>query len=138
MRENGLPPLSCGADSHQEDHLSNLASSHPSCHRRHQRPATALRTLCAAALVVSAASGCATGGAGSASAKRDPDAKEWIELFNGRNLDGWIAKIAKHEVGDNYANTFRVVDGTIQARYDGYGGNYNMQFGHLYYERPFS
>jgi hypothetical protein len=82
--------------------------------------------------------GCATSGARSASASRDPDAKEWIELFNGKNLDGWIAKIAKHDVGDNYANTFRVADGTIQARYDGYGGNYDFQFGHLYYERPYS
>jgi hypothetical protein len=68
----------------------------------------------------------------------DPDTPEWIQLFNGRNLDGWIPKIAKHDVGENYANTFRVVDGTIQARYDGYGGRYDAQFGHLYYERPFS
>jgi hypothetical protein len=75
---------------------------------------------------------------GSASASRDPDAKEWIELFNGKNLDGWTAKIAKHETGDNYGNTFRVVDGIIQARYDQYGGAYNAQFGHLYYNRPFS
>jgi hypothetical protein len=87
---------------------------------------------------VASVAGCATSGARSASAARDPDAKEWIELFNGKNLDGWIPKIAKHDVGDNYANTFRVVDGTIQARYDGYGGNYNVQFGHLYYQRPYS
>ena len=99
-----------------------------------------LRTLGATALAVVTAVGCATGGAasGAASAPRDPDAKDWIELFNGRNLDGWIAKIAKHDVGDNYANTFRVVDGTIQARYDGYGASYNAQFGHLYYKQPYS
>jgi hypothetical protein len=85
-------------------------------------------------------SSCATSapGRGSAVAARDPDAKEWIELFNGKNLDGWIAKIAKHDVGDNYANTFRVADGMIIARYDGYGGNYDAQFGHLYFERPYS
>jgi hypothetical protein len=41
-------------------------------------------------------------------------------------------------VGDNYANTFRVVDGVIQARYDGYGGAYNLQFGHLYSDKPYS
>lgn len=81
---------------------------------------------------------CATTGAGSATASRDPDAKEWIELFNGRNLDGWISKFAKHEVGVNYANTFRVRDGIIEAKYDGYGGDYNVQFGHLYYEKPYS
>ena len=72
------------------------------------------------------------------SAANDPDRKDWIDLFNGRNLDGWTAKFAKHEVGDNYANTFRVVDGVIQARYDGYGGNYNNQFGHLYTDKPYS
>jgi hypothetical protein len=101
-----------------------------------------LRTLGAVALAAVVFAGCATGGAasgaGASSASRDPDAKEWIELFNGKNLDGWIAKIAKHEVGENYANTFRVADGVLQARYDGYGGNYNVQFGHLYYERPYS
>ena len=96
-----------------------------------------LVALAAAAAIVAVASSCATAGRGSVSAS-DPDRKDWIELFNGKNLDGWIAKIAKHDVGDNYANTFRVVDGMIQARYDGYGGNYNAQFGHLYYNRPFS
>jgi hypothetical protein len=81
---------------------------------------------------------CAPHGVHRGPAVRDPDAKEWIDLFNGRNLGGWTAKIAKHDVGENFANTFRVVDGTIQARYDGYGGNYDAQFGHLYYDRPFS
>jgi len=57
-------------------------------------------------ILAATVSSCAAGGAGSAAAARDPDAKEWIELFNGKNLDGWIAKIAKHDVGDNFANTF--------------------------------
>jgi hypothetical protein len=74
----------------------------------------------------------ACAGARMGSAANDPDRQEWIDLFNGKNLDGWTAKIAKHEVGENFGNTFRVVDGVIQARYDGYGGNYNAQFGHLY------
>jgi hypothetical protein len=101
---------------------------------------TTQTTLVVLAAVVAVASSCATAGRGSVFASREPnpDQKDWIELFNGKNLDGWTAKIAKHEVGDNYANTFRVADGMIQARYDGYGGNYNAQFGHLYYERPFS
>ena len=98
-----------------------------------------LARIVASVMLATAVSNCATGGAGSSTVQsRDPDVKEWIELFNGRNLDGWIAKIAKHDVGDNFANTFRVADGTIQARYDGYGGNYNAQFGHLYFERPYS
>ena len=91
--------------------------------------------MCAMILTMIVAS-CAT--LKGSSASNDPDAKEWIDLFNGKNLDGWIAKFAKHDVGDNYANTFRVADGVILARYDGYGGAYNNQFGHLYYEKPFS
>ena len=91
--------------------------------------------LAAAALAV----GCAAPRpAPTAAPRADPDAREWVALFNGRDLDGWTAKIAKHEVGENYANTFRVRDGMILARYDGYGGDYAAQFGHLYYARPFS
>ena len=112
--------------------------AHPFVTRRPQRSTTSLRTLAVAALVASTVVGCAAGSTRSASAGRDVDAREWIELFNGRNLDGWTAKIAKHEVGENFANTFRVADGVIQARYDGYGGNYNAQFGHLYYDKPYS
>jgi hypothetical protein len=112
--------------------------AHPFVTRRRQRSTTSLRTLAVAALVAGTVVGCAAGSTRSASAGRDVDAREWIELFNGRNLDGWTAKIAKHEVGENFANTFRVADGVIQARYDGYGGNYNAQFGHLYYDKPYS
>ena len=112
-------------------HLSEVPLTNPS----YARP---LRCLGAAALFAVAATGCAAGQRTGASASNDPDRKEWIDLFNGRNLDGWTAKFAKHEVGVNYANTFRVVDGMIQARYDGYGGNYNNQFGHLYYDKPYS
>ena len=97
-----------------------------------------LRTLVRPAVLLAATLSVAGAGSRLGSAANDPDRKEWIDLFNGRNLDGWTAKFAKHEVGDNYANTFRVVDGVIQARYDGYGGNYDMQFGHLYYDKPYS
>jgi hypothetical protein len=61
----------------------------------------------------------------------------WISLFNGKNLDGWIVKIHHHDVGDNYANTFRVVDGKIQVNYDGYK-EFNNRYGHLFYKTPFS
>lgn len=97
-----------------------------------------LKNLVVMAALAGVASGCATTGTGSASATTDPDRREWIDLFNGKDLNGWISKFAKHDVGENYANTFRVVDGVIQARYDGYGGAYNVQFGHLYFERPYS
>lgn len=62
---------------------------------------------------------------------------EWTPLFNGKNLDRWIVKIHHHETGINFGNTFRVADSTIQVRYDQYG-NFNDQFGHLYFEKPYS
>jgi len=62
---------------------------------------------------------------------------DWIYLFNGKNLDGWVAKIHHHELGDNYANTFSVKDGKIQINYDGYG-EFNNRYGHLFYKESFS
>ncbi len=72
------------------------------------------------------------------SPKTEKDAKnEWINMFNGKNLDGWIVKIHHHDVGDNYANTFKAVDGKIQVNYDGYT-EFNNRYGHLFYKTPFS
>lgn len=68
----------------------------------------------------------------------DADRPAWVALFNGRDLTGWTAKVAGHPVGENYARTFRVRDGVLEARYDGYGGAYNAQFAHLYYDRPYA
>jgi hypothetical protein len=61
----------------------------------------------------------------------------WIQLFNGRDVDDWIVKINHHDVGDNFGETFRVQDGILQVRYDKYG-QFDDQFGHLFYKRPFS
>ncbi len=55
----------------------------------------------------------------------------WISLFNGRDLDGWVPKIARHPAGENYADTFRVEDGMIKVSYDKYPV-FAEQFGHLY------
>ena len=71
-----------------------------------------------------------------ASADGQPDGK-WIQLFNGRDIDDWIVKINHHDVGDNFGDTFRVHDGILQVRYDKYG-DFNDQFAHLNYKRPFS
>jgi len=62
---------------------------------------------------------------------------EWIDLFNGRDLEGWTPKIAGYEAGEDFANTFRVEDGVLQVRYDGYE-RFDEQFGHLFFETPFS
>ncbi len=57
-------------------------------------------------------------------------------IFNGKNLKGWTPKIHHHEYGDNYANTYRVKDGVIQVRYDGYD-SFNERYGHLFYKKPY-
>ncbi|MFP4291961.1 MAG: DUF1080 domain-containing protein [Cyclobacteriaceae bacterium] len=62
---------------------------------------------------------------------------EWIQLFNGQDLSGWLPKIRGHELGENYANTFRVEDSLLKVRYDGYD-DFAQQYGHLFYEQPFS
>lgn len=62
----------------------------------------------------------------------------WITLFNGKNLDGWTAKISGYEAGDNFADTYRVENGVIKTAYDGYEDNFNNRFGLLFYEKPFS
>jgi hypothetical protein len=64
---------------------------------------------------------------------------EWIQLFNGKNLDGWTPKIKGHDLGENFANTFRVEDGLLKVAYekDKYT-KFKGQFGHLFYNEPFS
>ena len=61
---------------------------------------------------------------------------QWRSLFNGRYLTGWTPKIRGYAAGDNFADTFRVADGMIQVRYDGYD-HFNDRFGHLFYNTPF-
>jgi len=64
-------------------------------------------------------------------------AEDWVPLFNGRDLDGWTAKIRGYEPGDNFAGTFRVEDGLLTVSYDGYA-DFDNRFGHLFYDQPFS
>lgn len=59
----------------------------------------------------------------------------WDQIFNGKSLEGWTMKIVGYELGDNFANTFRVKDGLLQIRYDGYGDNFDNRFGGLYYNK---
>ena len=66
-----------------------------------------------------------------------PDQKEWVALFNGKNLDGWIPKITGYDAGENFGNTFRVEDGVLKVAYDQYD-TFDDRFGHLFYKKPFS
>jgi len=68
---------------------------------------------------------------------RNAPAADWQAIFNGRNLDGWVVKFAHHELGDNYADTFRVDDGVIRVAYDKYG-DFGERFGHLFYDKKLS
>ena len=65
------------------------------------------------------------------------DTRKWKQLFNGRDLDGWIVKISKHELNDNFGNTFRVKDGKMVVSYDHYK-KFDSQFGHIFYKTPYS
>jgi hypothetical protein len=68
---------------------------------------------------------------------RNAPRADWQELFNGKNLDGWVVKFAHHELGDNYADTFRVENGVIRVMYDKYG-DFGTRFGHLFYKQKLS
>jgi hypothetical protein len=74
-----------------------------------------------------------TGGAPAA----DPNRQDWLQLFNGRDLNDWTPKFAKHELGENFRNTFRVEDGLLKVRYDQWP-SFDAEFGHLFYKDSFS
>jgi hypothetical protein len=63
--------------------------------------------------------------------------EDWVQLFNGRNLEGWTPKITGYEYGENYANTYRVEDGVLKVRYDQYE-SFDGRFGLLFYKQPFA
>ncbi|MET4141399.1 DUF1080 domain-containing protein [Pedobacter sp. UYP1] len=63
--------------------------------------------------------------------------KGWIDLFNGKDVKDWNIKISKHNYNENYANTFRVEDGLMKVSYDGYR-DFDQQYGHIFYKKPFS
>jgi hypothetical protein len=70
--------------------------------------------------------------------QNDPNRKEWIQLFDGKDLDGWVPKIAGYPLGENYGNTFRVENGVLKVSYDQYQ-EFGNRFGHLFYRnRKFS
>ncbi|NLA50469.1 MAG: DUF1080 domain-containing protein, partial [Bacteroidales bacterium] len=63
------------------------------------------------------------------------DSGEWIQLFNGRDLSGWIIKIKGSPMDVNYKNTFRVEDGIMKVCYDEYE-KFNAEYGHIFYRQP--
>lgn len=81
-----------------------------------------LRTAILAALAISSASA--------------EDAK-WTSIFNGKDLDGWTAKIRGNALGEDPKKTFVVKDGAITVNYDNYE-DWGDAFGHLFYKAKYS
>jgi len=63
--------------------------------------------------------------------------ENWIQLFNGKDIDDWQIKFTGYELGYNLNNTFRVEDGLLRVRYDDWD-KWNGQFGHIFYNGEFS
>lgn len=61
--------------------------------------------------------------------------ENWINLFNGKNLDGWIVKVAGFEAGENPGNIFRVEDGFLTVSYDEFDA-FGGRFGHIFIDQP--
>ena len=69
--------------------------------------------------------------------KQSEPEREWVDLFNGQDLEGWTVKIAGHPVGENYVDTFRVEDGILKCEYDDYE-EFGGRYGHLYTNLSYS
>lgn len=67
----------------------------------------------------------------------DPDRRDWIQLFNGKDLSGWTPKFTKHPLGENLHDTVRVEHGLLRIRYDKWT-KFDGEFGHIFYKDPFS
>lgn len=63
--------------------------------------------------------------------------ENWVSLFNGVDLENWTVKITGHPLGDNWNNTFRVVDSAIRVDYSDYK-TFENSFGHIFYKTPYS
>ena len=74
---------------------------------------------------------------GPPSRANDPAREDWVQLFNGRDLDGWTPKFTKSDLGVNLHDTFRVENGLLRVRYDKWTA-FDGEFGHLFYKTPFS
>ena len=93
------------------------------------------------------ATACASGGSGGsienpvpvathASVASAPKA-DYTQMFNGKDLSNWDIKFAKHELGDNFNNTFRVEDGLFKVRYDKWI-KWDGEFGHIFYKQNYA
>jgi hypothetical protein len=66
-----------------------------------------------------------------------PADENWVQLFNGKDLNDWQIKFKGSELGENYNNTFRVENGLLRVSYDNWE-KWNGKFGHIFYKGEFS
>ena len=86
-------------------------------------------------VITTGMTGCQQGMSDSA-ADSSPATLAWTELFNGRDLTGWVPKIRGEPLGSDARETFRVEDGLLTVSYDAYDSaiGFSDTFGHLFYE----
>jgi hypothetical protein len=70
-------------------------------------------------------------------ARDNPARKDWLQLFNGKDLRDWAVKITGYDLNDNFGNTFRVESRLLKVAYDRYD-RFNGKFGHIFYRSKFS
>jgi Domain of Unknown Function (DUF1080) len=61
--------------------------------------------------------------------------QKWVQLFHGKNLDGWVPKFSGFDLGVNYNDTFRVENGVLAVSYEKWADFGDPpHFGHLFYK----
>lgn len=65
------------------------------------------------------------------------ESKDWVDLFNGKDLSGWDIKFTGYDLNDNLNKTFGVKDGLLSVSYDEWS-DFNNEFGHIFYNKPYS
>jgi len=71
------------------------------------------------------------------SAQEKPSDFNWVQLFNGKDLNDWKPKIAGYPLGENVGNTFRVEDGKMKVSYAEYD-SFGVKYGHIFYKEKFA
>jgi len=69
-------------------------------------------------------------------AQDKPSEYNWIQLFNGKDLNDWKVKIAGYPLGENFGKTFRVENGIMKVSYDRYD-SFGVKYGHIFYKEKF-
>lgn len=72
------------------------------------------------------------------SPSQDDYEDNWIDLFNGKDLDDWKIKIAGYPLDENFGKTFRVEDSLLKVSYENYNDSLKERYGHIFYKDKFS